>query len=128
MKVVEAASQSCQASAAPQVAPANPNWDAIAVSLTSQSNSIAFGAVVLTAIFAIAGLAWGQIITRNAEREAREMAEKEAKKWLSEEGIPFLRREMQEWRKTFPQEGPISNEDVDAMVDAVGKEVGDGKK
>jgi len=74
----------------------NPNWDAVAVSLTSQSNAIAFGAVVLAVIVAIAGIAWGAIITRKAEREAREMAKSCAEayieKWLADEAPGIIRQ------------------------------------
>lgn len=137
-RIVEAASQSCHVpavqNAIPQAAPANPNWDAIAIALTSQSNAIAFGAVVLAVIVAIAGVGWGVIITRNAEREARNEAQKEARavaeseirKWLEEDGTPMLRREMQAWRATFLAEAPISTPDVADLVEAAGKEDEDG--
>jgi hypothetical protein len=110
---------------------ANPNWDAVAVSLTSQSNAIAFGAIVLAVIVAIAGVAWGRMITMNAEREAREMAEKEVKKWLQDEAIPLLLRETNGFLQTFRGEQPISEDEVDAMTAAAGedgKEGGDGEK
>lgn len=72
----------------------------------------------------------GVILTRNAEREARKEAQKEARivaesevqKWLEEDGIPMLRREMEEWKKTFPQETPISEDQIDEMVAAAGDE------
>lgn len=138
-QMVEAATRSCQPMISVPPEPANPNWDAVAVSLTSQSNAIAVGAVILAVIVAVAGIAWGKIITMNAEREARKeaqtearkTAESEAVKWLAEEGFPFIRREMEEWRKTFPHEMPISENVIDAMVAAAGdtgKEDDDGKK
>lgn len=133
-KMVEAATHSCQPMISVPPNQGNPNWDALAVSLTSQSNAIAWGAVILAVIVAVAGIAWGRIITMNAEQEARReaqtAAESEAVKWLAEEGLPFIRREMEEWKKTFPQETTISEPDIDEMVAAAGadgKEERDGK-
>ena len=98
-KMVEAATRSCPATtplASAQAA--NPNWDAIAVALTAQSNAISFGAVVLAIIIAVAGLAWGKIITLNAEREARDMAKACAdayiSKWLAEEAPGIIREQV----------------------------------
>lgn len=94
-RMVESAAHSCQPVARPPIEAAHPNWDAIAVSLTSQSNAIAWGALAVTVIIAIAGLAWGRIITLNAEREAREMAKTFAEayiaKWLAEEAPGIIR-------------------------------------
>lgn len=109
----------------------NPNWDAVAVALTSQSNAIAWGAVLLAMIVAVAGIAWGKIITMNAEQEARDMAEKEVKRWLQDEALPLILREVSEFLRTFPREKPISEDEVEAMVAAAGldgKEGEDGKK
>ena len=95
LKMVEATARSCQPSVIQQAAPTSPDWDAIAVSLTSQSNAIAFGAVVLAVMVAVAGIAWGVIITRNAEREARAMAKACAEdyiaRWLADEAPGIIR-------------------------------------
>jgi hypothetical protein len=99
--------------------------DALAVSLTAQSNAIAFGAVALAIIVALAGFAWGRIVTLNAEREAREMAEKAVQRWLQDEALPLMMREVSGFMGTFARERPISEEDVEAMVAAAGA---DGKE
>lgn len=116
---------------------ASPNWDALAVSLTSQSNAIAWGAVILGVIVALAGFAWGKIITVNAEQEARQVAEKEARetaetevrKWLQDEGFPMVRREASEFLRTF-HEQPISEDELADLVRAAGadRKAGDGGK
>lgn len=129
--MVEAATRSCQPMISTSPEQASPNLDAIAAALTSQSNAIAWGAVVLAVIVASAGIAWGKIITMNAEREAREMAEKEVKKWLQDEGLPLVLREVTAFLRAFPRETPISEDDVAAMVTAAGsdgQEAADGKE
>lgn len=130
-QIVEAATRSCQPAASIPPSASSPNWDAMAIALTSQSNAVAWGAVVLAVIVTLAGIAWGKIITINAEREAREMAEKEVKKWLQDEGLPLVLREANEFLRTFPRETPISEDEVAAMVAAAGsdgKEAADGKE
>jgi len=82
------------------------------------------------AIALVGAIAWGFVVKVWAEREAREEAERCTKKWLDEEALPMLRREMQEWKATFPQGAPISDREVDALVAALGaegKEEGNGK-
>ncbi|GAA0771245.1 hypothetical protein [Brevundimonas aurantiaca] len=129
--MVEAATRPCQPLPAPPPEAANPNWDAVAVSLTSQANAISIGAAALAVGALLGGIAWGRIIGRQAEREARQVAEQEVEKWIKDEGIPMLRREVAEFQQTFPRERPISEADVEAMVAAVGengKEGFDGKE
>ncbi|MDK2747764.1 MAG: hypothetical protein KYX67_10630 [Brevundimonas sp.] len=101
------------------------------MSLTSQANAIAFGSLVLAVAAVLAGIAWGRIIGLQAKREARQVAEQEMEKWLKDEGIPMLRREISQFQQTFPREQPISEADVEAMVAAAGengKEGFDGKE
>jgi len=94
-KMVEAAAHSCQLANAAAPASANPNWDAMAIALTAQSNAIAWGAVVLGVIVVVVGLAWGKTIAAHAEREARVMAKSCAEdyiaKWLAEEAPGIIR-------------------------------------
>lgn len=130
-QMVEVATRSCHPIISVPPEQASSNLDAMALALTSQSNAITWGAVVLAVIVAVAGIAWGKIITMNAEQEAREMAEKEVKKWLQDEGLPLALREVNEFLRTFPRETSISEDDVAAMVTAAGadgKEAADGKK
>ncbi|RJG57986.1 hypothetical protein D0Z70_01950 [Sphingobium terrigena] len=67
----------------------------MAASLASQANAIAWGSLVLAVIVIIAGIAWGKIITANAEHEARAMAKACAdeyiKEWLSKEAPGIIR-------------------------------------
>lgn len=87
---------------------------------------------MLLALIALFGaIAWGFLVKGWAEKEAREEAERCTKKWIEEEGFPMLRREIQEWKKTFPLETPISDNDISELVKAAGldgKEVGNGTK
>lgn len=131
LKIVDAATQTCREPTIQQAAQANPKWDAIAVALTSQSNSIAFGSVVLAVTLAVAGLGWGYVVNLKARDEARKIAESEVKKWLQDEGFPYVRRQVDEWNKSFPLESPISDDMTKKMVAAAGadgKEDGDGKE
>ena len=94
-KMVESATRACQPMISVPQEQANPNWDALATSLASQSNAIAWGSLVLAVIVVIAGIAWGKIITVNAEREARAMAKARADEyigdWLSKEAPGIIR-------------------------------------
>ena len=69
----------------------------MAVALTSQSNAIAWGAVVLGVIVAVVGWGWGwgKTIAADAEREARAMAKSCAEdyiaKWLADEAPGIIR-------------------------------------
>jgi hypothetical protein len=94
-KFVESAARSCQPLVTAPPEAAHPNWDAIAVSLTSQSNAIAWGSAVLATIFAVAGFAWAKVVARDAEREARDMAKTCAEayigKWLAQEAPGIIR-------------------------------------
>ena len=127
VKLVEAATRSCQ-----PIAPAPPSpVNSAADSLAALSTAFTFGSLLLGLIALVGAIAWGFVVKYWAEREAKAEAERCAKKWLDEEATPMLRREMMEWRKTFPQESPISAETVDEMVAAAGadgKEGDDGKK
>lgn len=94
-KMVEAATRSCQPMISVPPEQANPNWDAVAVALTAQSNAIAWGAVVLGVIVAVVGWGWGKTIAADAEREARAMAKSCAEdyiaKWLADEAPGIIR-------------------------------------
>lgn len=41
------------------------------------------------------------------------MAEKEVKKWLQDEGLPMVLRDVNEFLRTFPRENPISEAEVE---------------
>lgn len=124
-KMVESATRSCQ----PLIAAApEPKIDT-ADSLAALSTAFTFGSILLAIIALLGAITWGFFVKIWAEKEAREEAERCTKKWIEEEGFPMLRREMQEWKKTFPPETPISDTDIAKLMAAVGsdgKEEGDG--
>lgn len=126
-KMVESATRACQPLISVPPEPANNTADSLAV----LSTAFTFGSLLLGTIALAGAIAWGFVVKVWAEREARQEAERCTKNWLEEEAFPMLRREMQEWKKTFPQETPISDIDIDKLVAAAGsdgKEEGDGKK
>lgn len=102
-QMVESATRACQPMISVPPEQGNPNWDAMAVALTSQSNSISFGAAVIGVLFSVVGLAWGKTIAGQAKQEARSIAEQEARavakscaeayieKWLAEEAQGIIR-------------------------------------
>lgn len=124
-KMVESATRSCQ----PLIAAApEPKIDT-ADSLAALSTAFTFGSILLAIIALLGAITWGFFVKIWAEKEAREEAERCTKKWIEEDGFPMLRREMQEWKKTFPPEIPISDKDIAKLMAAVGsdgKEDGDG--
>lgn len=90
-RMVDAAAKSCTAPGAQPVV-AQPNWDGMATAIAQQSNAIAFGGVVLTVIFFVAGFSWGRIITGIAAKAAKEEANRYAEQWLKEEAPTILRQ------------------------------------
>ena len=91
------------------------------MSLTSQSNAITFGSVVLAIIVAIAGLAWGRVVTRNAEREARDMAKTCAEayiaEWLAKEAPGIIREHVE-----LIMDATLGSGNDAAAADEIGKE------
>lgn len=130
VRLVETATTACQPMASAQPIQPQPNWDAMANSFASLSASLSWGALLLAIIFGLATFGWGYVVKVWAEREAREEAQRCAEKWLEDEATPLLRREMEEFRKTFPPESPKSANEVDQLVAAMGadrKEDDNGK-
>jgi hypothetical protein len=133
VQMVEAASRSCQlpTSIAPNTPVAPDAVNNTADSLAALSTAFTYGSILLAIVALIGAVAWGFVVKGWAEREARDEAERCTKKWIEEEGFPMLRRQMEEWKRTFPPESPISDADVDTMVAALGadgREDGSGKK
>lgn len=133
LKMVEAATRSCQPQAPvpPPIPLASETVNTTADSLAALSTAFTYGSILLAVVALLGAVAWGFVVKGWAEREARDEAERCTKKWIEEEGFLMLRREMQEWKKTFPPEVPISDADVDTMVAALGsdgREDGSGKQ
>lgn len=130
-KMVESATRSCQPMISIPPEQANPNWDAIAVSLTSQANSIAFGSAVIALVVALAGFAWGKIVVASAEKEAREAAEIAAKEvankaanayisqWLAEQAPGIIRE-----RVDFILDATLGPEPDGEAADEIGAQAG----
>lgn len=94
----------------------SPDFDHIAVSLTVFQ--MLFGIAALYGFWALRGL-------------TREKAEEVAELEIQKIAPPLIRREVEEFKRTFGREDPISEGDVDAMVAAAGsdgKEYRRGKK
>lgn len=89
-----------------------PDFDHIAVSLTVFQTL--FGIAALYGFWALRGL---------TKETAEEVTEREVEKIAP----PLIRREVDEIKRTFGKEAPISTDDIDAMVLAAGKEDGNGK-
>lgn len=126
-QMVESATRSCQPLIEVPPEPVNSTAD----SLAALSAAFTFGSILLAMIALFGAIGWGFLVKIWSEREAREEAKRCTEKWLAEEAIPMLRREMQEWKKTFSQDAPISDADVDKLVTAAGadgKEDDDGQK
>lgn len=85
-RMVDVAAKSCIAPGA-QPAVAQPNWDAMATAIAQQSNTIAVIGLFVTLILFIGGFAWGKIIVRDAEQEARAEARQCVERWIKEEGV-----------------------------------------
>jgi len=139
MKIVEAATQVCQASVSQAAQQVSPSWDSIAVSLTSQSNAIAwggvviaFGSVLLAVIIAVAGIAWGQIIKAQAlekvDAEVSKQVEAKVNQWIEENGQALIGRKVSEFEEILPQKNDLTISDVVDIVAAEGKEDENEKK
>lgn len=120
-KMVESATRSCQPLIAAAPEQTNPNWDAMATSIASQSNAVAWGSLVLAVIVVIAGIAWAKITTANAEREARAMAKACAdeyiRDWLSKEAPGIIRE-----RVDFLLDATLGPGNDAEAADEIGKE------
>lgn len=130
-KMVEAATRSCQPMISVPPEQANPNWDAMAVALTAQSNAIAWGSIILAVIFFVAGLAWSRVVLATAKQEAREAADREAKamakscaddyigKWLAEQAPGIIRE-----RVDFILDATLGSDDDATAADDLGEQAG----
>lgn len=130
-KMVESATRSCQPIISVPPEQATPHWDAMANSFASLSAAFAWGSLILALVAVFAAFAWGRVVTARAEREAREMAETEVKKWLQDVAPPLIKREAVEFLRAFRGESTISDDDLAKLVTAAGadgKEGGNGKK
>ena len=100
--------------------PLSSGIDVIAIQLDILSLIIAVVAIGL----GFAGFVGYQSIREEALSRAQLAAEEEVRNFSP----PIIRREVQEFLRAFPRAAPISEEEIDAMVAAVGKEGENGKK
>jgi amino acid transporter len=94
--------------------------DVIAIQLDILSLLIAVVAIALGFL----GFVGYQSIREGAIKKAQEAAEEEVRNFSP----PIIRREVQEFLRAFPKEAPISDAEIDAIVEAVGKEGENGKE
>ncbi|WP_158660213.1 hypothetical protein [Niveispirillum cyanobacteriorum] len=99
VRMVETTARACTPPTAPPVTSSAPNWDAMATSLSSLSAALAYGSVLLGVLALFTAIGWGVFITRRAEKEAREEAERCARKlieeWLAKEAPVMIRRKVE---------------------------------
>lgn len=123
-KIVEAATKSCAAQTQPPPAPpSQPNWDAMANSFASLSTALTWGSILLAVIAIISGLAWGWVVAKRAENEARTEAKNCAQavidQWLADEAPKIVRAHVEYLRNTS-----LGDEDDDDAADAIGNAAG----
>lgn len=94
--------------------------DVVAIQLDILSLIIAVVAIGL----GFAGFVGYQSIRDSAVKKAQEAAELEVKNLAP----PLIRREMEEFKRTFGKDDTISEDEVDAMVAAAGAKEGEGGK
>lgn len=94
--------------------------DVIAIQLDILSLVIAVVAIGL----GVAGFVGYQAIRDGAVKRAQDVAEAEVKIIAP----PLIRREMEDFKRTFGKESPISDNDLVNLVKAAGKEDDNGKK
>lgn len=126
-RMIDAASKSCASSVAAKAPASVSTGDG----LTALSTAFMYGSLLLGLTALFGAIAWGFVVKGWAEREARIEAERCARKWLEDEAPPIIRREIQEYLRTFPPETPILEKNVDAMAAAAGedeKEGGNGEE
>jgi hypothetical protein len=121
---VEAATKSCTPQAQPAPAAASqPNWDAMANSFASLSTALTWGSILLAVIAIISGLAWGWVVAKRAENEARTEAKRCAQavidQWLAQEAPKIVRAHVEYLRNTS-----LGGEDDDSAADAMGNAAG----
>jgi hypothetical protein len=121
--MVEASAKACSAPVVQRASAPEPNWDAMATSLSGLSTALAYGSVLLGLLALITAVGWGYLITRKAEKEAREEAEKCARnlieKWLTEEAPSIIRR-----RVEMLQDASLGRTDDDQAADEIGRVAG----
>ncbi|HEX4694208.1 hypothetical protein [Sphingomonas sp.] len=96
----------------------------MANSFASLSTAIAWGSVIFALIGIVAGIAWGKIVTIQAENEARTEAKRAAneliKEWLSNQAPAIIRAHVELMGRTVLR----GDEDDDAAADEIGKNAG----
>ena len=110
-RLLTAATTHCQASCPAPCPPAptlpapagGPDWGAIGTSLSELSIALTWGAIVFAGLVAVVGVAWGVILKRQIEKEAREearaaalkFAEAEISSWLAKNAAEHIRKHVE---------------------------------
>lgn len=137
LKLIESASAACKtvpvtppAPADPQSA-ASPNWDAMANSFAALSAAFSWGSLLLAAFAILSAIAWGYIVTKQAEAEAREVskscaneraqkiADEKISAWLRDEAPGIIRKHVDNLQNASLG-GDGDGEAADEMGEAAG--------
>lgn len=115
MKIVEAASQSCQASLPVPTATGTSTGDGLA----SLSTAFTYGSMVLAVLVLIAGYGWAKFVAH----EAKEMAKADAKTyidgWLADKAPGIIRQ-----RVDFILDATLGSGSDDKAADDLGEQAG----
>lgn len=93
-KLIEVATAACNRPTADAVSAAGlPNWDAMANSFAALSLAFTWGSLLLAVIALVSAIAWGYIVTKKAEAEAKTCAQECAVRIADEKIAAWLRDE-----------------------------------
>lgn len=97
--------------------------DAVSASLSALSTAFTFGSIILAILAVLVGLAWGKIVARSAEKEAKQVAKECAEqyivKWMADEAPAIIRKQVD-----LLNDATIGEGDDAAAADEIGKEAG----
>jgi hypothetical protein len=126
MRLVEAASQGCKATAAQAAAPLplpSPDFNPLTTSIASLGAALAWGSIIVAVIAILVTVISGFIVLNRAEKEARETAEKcateLANKWLFENAPGIIRKHVE-----FIQNTSIKQDGDGNAADDIGNAAG----
>jgi hypothetical protein len=131
-RLITAATSHCGApvpAALPPPAPVavQPNFDGLAASFGALSTAFTWGTIILAVVAILAALGWGYLVKGWAEKEAREEAERCARKhtdayinkWLATEAPQIVRRHVENIL-----DATFGNGSDEEAADEIGKEAG----
>ena len=104
-----------------------PNFDGLTASFASLSAAFTWGTIILAVVAVLAAAGWGFLVKVWAEKEARDEAERCAKKhtdaymqkWLATEAPQIVRRHVENLMNAT-----LGNGDEETAAENIGKEAG----